>query len=105
MDFYTSEYKKLNNIIFDNFTKLYNKKYLSSIVFSGIIKASYNSDNTYYVKCNLIVKNNSGNVIFNASKDFTIIDNNTKIFFNQYELINLYQYIKELTEITPKMYC
>jgi len=76
--------------LFDNYAKLYNLKYKTNFKFKGNLEVYLQSDNTYYVSGNLIVKDYFDKIIYDFSKDFNINYKTESIFFNQYELIGIY---------------
>ena len=78
------------DLIFENYAKLYNLKYKTNFKFKGKIEVLTQSDNTYYVYVNLIVKNYFGEIIYDYSKDFNINNKTKSIFLNNYELIGIY---------------
>jgi len=75
--------------LFEKYTNLYNIKYKKNIRFSGSIKAYEQLKNRYYVCINLIVKYYD-EIIYDFNKDFHINDKINSVFFNQYELIDIY---------------
>jgi hypothetical protein len=76
--------------LFDNYAKLYNLKYKTNFKFQGNLEVYLQSDNTYYVSGNLIVKDYFDKIIYDFSKDFNINHKTESIFFNKYELIGIY---------------
>jgi negative regulator of genetic competence, sporulation and motility len=75
--------------LFDKYSNLYNLKYKKNVKFSGYLKAFYQTDGTYYLNCQLIVKN-CNEIIYDFCKSFTITDKTKSIFLNQYEIIDIY---------------
>jgi hypothetical protein len=75
--------------LFEKYSYSYNKKYGTRIKFSGEIKVYKQSDNSYFIKSNLIVKNKFNKTIYDYWKEFNITKSQN-IFFNQYELIDIY---------------
>lgn len=76
--------------LFEKYSYSYNNKYKTKIHFSGKINARKQSDNSYFISAHLIVKDKFGEIIYSYCKEFNITNKNPNIFFNQYELIDIY---------------
>lgn len=78
------------NELFRKYSDLYNNKYKKNVKFVGSFRAYKQPNNEYYLCGNLIVKNSTNEIIYDFSKDFIINDKTISIFFNQYEIIDIY---------------
>ena len=87
----------IEEVLFQKYTEMYNKKYKTNVKFSGNISGFKLSDDNYYINLNLIVRDWKNEMIYNYSKAFNIdkkINNN--IFMNQYELIDVNSDLDEI---------